>query len=365
MKKPQHEQDYETVEAHVYEDHVANALQRLHSEAAKVPGLEAQAKADWKACCDVLKWACQHSLNLPPPNRAVTALLERLAKAESERDAARKELLAMSIYLDRVRPVEGLHSVRVASVVGEVENLRERVATLEREKSHLQCEFEAEETRGDEEQRRGDAAEDRADAAEARVKELEARLKDAAQVELSLRNTLAGSLASQPPPAPAQATAPTCGARLHLLNDEPVSPCHLEPGHTEERHAGWVLGSKCTWVGGPVTYEGGDATPTQPALLEAVGKVLKAHASVGRYMGFDGLVESKRDLETAMVDLRTAYDAAKEWRVETLDKALVVEVLRELRWKRPDSMPDGRAENRMLDRITSTLGLTLDVGGGK
>lgn len=88
MTKPQHEQDYEVVLTADLDPSQLASLDRLHAEAAKVPGLEAQAKADWKACCEVLVWACQHPLNLPPPNRALTALLERLAKAEAERDAA-------------------------------------------------------------------------------------------------------------------------------------------------------------------------------------------------------------------------------------------------------------------------------------
>lgn len=44
-------------------------------------GARAQCEADWNACCDALGWARSLGKNLPPPSRAVAAVLEELAKA--------------------------------------------------------------------------------------------------------------------------------------------------------------------------------------------------------------------------------------------------------------------------------------------
>lgn len=43
----------------------------------------AQCEADWNACCDALVWSRKFGKDLPPPSRAVAAVLEELAKARS------------------------------------------------------------------------------------------------------------------------------------------------------------------------------------------------------------------------------------------------------------------------------------------
>lgn len=90
-----HEQDYETARAGIdCTDPYAcasafGALYRLKEEAAKVPGLEAQSEADRYAIHGALSWSGHWKVGYDQkPSRHVAALLERLAKAESERDAA-------------------------------------------------------------------------------------------------------------------------------------------------------------------------------------------------------------------------------------------------------------------------------------
>lgn len=195
---------------------------------------------EWHSCC---------------PDLALRT--EQLHIAESERDAAQQEAHRLSNAL-------ALEQTTRDRAVGEADTLRERVATLEREKSHLQCEFEAEETRGDEEQRRGDAAEDRADAAEARVRELEAAIRAKRDdyranygedkegphpmVDWAER-VLRG--ASQPPPAPTQGVA-------EYINREDEASRAATSLAVRHRHRGRVEGASAALR---------LATPTQPALV--------------------------------------------------------------------------------------------------
>lgn len=164
------------------------SLRDLAAQAVRVPGLEEQSHADRYAICGVLMWSGEWPLGVEKlkPSRHVSALLERLQQAESERDAARKEaetlgararfagegLLAVVNERDAFRQERDalltqqqanskLDLETATKVEVELSALRERVATLERERNRL-CDERIEWLAG-------------RDRAEARVRELEER----------------------------------------------------------------------------------------------------------------------------------------------------------------------------------------------
>lgn len=53
----------------------------IHLLAEQRDAARAQSEADWNACCDALAWSRSFGKDLPPPSRAVAAVLEELAKA--------------------------------------------------------------------------------------------------------------------------------------------------------------------------------------------------------------------------------------------------------------------------------------------
>lgn len=150
--KPQHEQDYETVRRRLStEDSEAwSSLSRLHTQAAKVPGLVA-----WR---EEMLHALSRGLDYTPkPEEAAARLAgvitdaeaaeQRAVDAESERDAARQEVEALRTNVAELDgkwrevmwqalgrdPAKEMGSMLIIS--REIDTLRERVATLEAEKS--------------------------------------------------------------------------------------------------------------------------------------------------------------------------------------------------------------------------------------
>lgn len=223
----------------------------------------------------------------------VPELLERLAKAESERDAARQER-------DEAREAfRGMTESRDAAVLSEAKAwaklreekaaLRERVAALDGRIAHLVKDRNEEL--------------DRANAAEARVKELEARLKDAAQVELSLRNTLAGSLTSQPPPAPARADVWTELLVTAENMPEPLEHSHdFESGEHEEDCA------RCFWEGLQAKAKAVRATATQPAPAQGTSDA-RAKAEGAAREAFERALSRREPLTQALSDALAAMRA--------------------------------------------------------
>lgn len=276
MTKPQYEQDYETARGGLESvfGEAYSALSRLHAEAAKVPGLEAQSEADRYAIHGALSWSGHWKVGYDQkPSRHVAALLERLAKAESERDAMQQEV-------DAWKDASGLERGGSPEHVGpdhlradlskrdeETTALRERVAMMGAQ---------VEELKGELAEVKSEARDlnEMHDAAEARVKELteklasarDAALEEAASevrklldtpaVGLSKRMALTEAesnirvLASQPPPAPAHgAKCKQCkGSGTDVDTDE-------EGGSRNERH---FPCSRCKGLG---------TEPTQPALV--------------------------------------------------------------------------------------------------
>lgn len=276
--KPQHEQDYEMLKDWVSErpriparpEYRQDVLTRLHAEAAKVPGLEAQLATAQSLLTD-----------------AIGGVDQQRARAESERHTARQERADTIRYLqllDQLIPdVAGDDTDTLLRGYGDaITALRERVATLEEKAKKLEVHGEYRAQRRDEERAR-------ADAAEARVRELEANLAGARlaaleeaanlldEVESANPVGLIRALISQPAPAPTQGDS----ALTQALAD-------LKPNGAA---VAFTFDSD-----GSVTSVNG--TPTPPALVEAVGYALEILTSAGSH-------------PNVVARLRAAYDAAK------------------------------------------------------
>lgn len=341
MTKPQHEQDYETLKSALDSAPTGrwtsfqhnHALTRLHSEAAKVPGLEADNAAIKEQATKVLYVAIglhalyrsdsrvesdgSHEALFAETHRLLSgahpgaALLERLAKAESERDAARQEVARLNERVDGLtdslkaslanteeeqeankRLADGL-----ASAADDAASLRERVATLEEELATLT----ASEQGADAVAKEALAAER---TAEARVKELEAKLAGA-------RNAALEEAASE----------------VHKLLDTPAVGLSKRMALTEAESNIRALTSQ---------------PPPAPAKGErsALEKNVAANAQS---------LDKARVVEV----LRAKHDAAEDVASVSEDAdsdthALQVDLIRET-----------------VESIAGDLGLTLDVGGGK
>lgn len=378
MTKPQHEQDYETLVKVLGANAALEPPVRIHREAAKVPALEArneEAKAE-HLLLDLAGIAPVVS-NI---SERVRLLLESFDRVAFERDAARQEVTDTRIQRDSAYK-------SCTAWETEVTALRERV-----------------------------------DAAEARVKELGAKgrsLHDAASMALNLieygerRNELSIALSTNySPPTPSalvdvvgHAEAEQCAC------PRPCETCRREhEAHTKERAASASQPAPAPAQGATVdtvrealeacpcdasepcekccalldtldalTIPVAPPTPTPPALVEAVGTYVEtARAALQRDMGMPSVaVQATREEWMSLV---AAYDAAKGG--EVVDKARVVEVLRDLREmhvgalcraeERRDErlIYDHRAMLDALQQVATRLGLTLDTppsgpGGGE
>ncbi|QSQ14022.1 hypothetical protein [Myxococcus landrumensis] len=304
--KPQHEQDYETLskllnKAENSEEEVigvtgyaANlawpALIHLRDEAAKVPGLvadNATLSDALRSACDSLVSAGHHELankwrEAFSRSGHGAALLERLAKAESERDAVRQER-------DEAREAfQGMTESRDAAVLSETKawaklreekaTLRERVATLERDALHEAAIHEdcmrEEHAKAEAAYARGLAVHaDAANAAEARVKELEALLSRAATAlpASPLSSELIAALSTQPPPAPAQGPQTAAPSLVEMQKRaESFAKYHAE--HAAYRGASQEFHERATSflrtvVPDVAALSTRDITPTPPALV--------------------------------------------------------------------------------------------------
>lgn len=263
------------------------------------------------------------------------ALLERLAKAESERDTARAEVDAWKdasglerggspehVGPDHLRAdlkkrddeawaLRRLADQRLAernATESEAEALRERVATLERE------------VHGTDSLNPGAVGylameKERADAAEARVKELTVRV-EGAFAALSQPACYPGDVrlacsfladkpvdempqvrfgASQPPPAPAQVVMERIGMPTLATADARTRALHRALFDASE--AGVDVRSAVAELNALET------TPTPPALVDAVGTLLSLHDATTPL--------TQREWFGTWGAVRAAYDAAK------------------------------------------------------
>lgn len=310
MTKPQHEQDSATVleemetlgkswegccdRCHyrsVDADALA-ALTRLAAEAAKVPGLEAERVASGEKERDLLKsienlhctlegvqeGSVEWGWNLVAAGLERCDLLIRAAKnnhdamvaAESERDAARQERDTVAMQRTREIEAKGAHIKRALDAEARVKELTEQLAGA-----------------------RVAALEEVATAWDARRRNGETELT-AADIRL---------MKSQPPPAPAQGDAkrgPRAeeADRLYGVVANGTGP--IEP------EAFTALGALRDMAEG--------ATPTPPALVEAVGHVRAifagSHAEVEEPKNPAGHGSPVWHWRKALA-LLAAYDAAK------------------------------------------------------
>lgn len=336
--KPQHEQDYETVakvlDANAPSPSRFEALTRLHSEAAKVPGLEELLRIKSEQCDSAERSAQGHA------ERRIAAESERDA-AQQERDEARDDTEATDRLYDEVADVldaagiavreDGTQqAARVKELVTDRDSLRERVATLEaeRDKAVARAEREWEERQA------------LNHAAEARVKELEAQVAGARNAALEeaanlLDNvdsanpaSLIRSLASQPPPAPAQGVdedVTTVRGALSLLEYDdvgqrtegiaaldrlaarlatPTPPALVEsPPDMSALGPDYARGFGDGWAKRGARMRESMASAT-PSLVEAVGKALPGIEQVVNFAKW-------REGYDALNSLLAAYDAAK------------------------------------------------------
>ncbi|GEL75461.1 hypothetical protein MVI01_72450 [Myxococcus virescens] len=337
-----------------YKTDAEDALSRLAAQAARVPGLEEQAQADRYAIHGALMWSGAWPLGVEKlkPTRHVSALLERLTQAESERDAVREELKRekslRKTWADNVRQVElvlgfdrpdGMTLKDAKDHMAGVSTLRERVATLEQrtfaaegEVLEARKERDAAVRRGDEAAAHWNSLADgwqetagkelaRADTAEARVRELldllrkharRVRCPDCEGIGSRTCSTCEGDKECLPPEvtaALASHPAPTTGAKCSHCGGKGYDVDTDEEGGTQnETHF------PCSRCKG----KGLEPSPTPPpGLLEAVLAAVNAERS-----GWDIGGDRSEAVHTACTNLenriRVAFDAAKGGEVPSI-----------------------------------------------
>ncbi|WFG54130.1 hypothetical protein Mx9_p23 [Myxococcus phage Mx9] len=398
-------------------------------DVARLTKVEQQAHADRYAIHGALMWSGAWPLGVEnlKPTRHVSALLERLTQAESERDAARTEVERLTGRVTSDARDMGRLRQKASDLAQEVATLRERVATLE--------------ARYHEERENTDREMNRADTAEARMRELEAWKAHA----LALR-ALAGVYNSVVATLSEEAQAPFGRAGVAivacaLLNNEPEAtfeetqggyarycellgqhaPSHPAPatGATQGDDVATVRTAldvlfqrsetdsdeqyakdKGRWVGAVAALDriAARLPPTPPpGLLEAV---VEEYAEEQTRLCAEADAKSERDGDSYCMDacnhegratgarevltlIRAAYDAAKGGESQPLDKAEVREVLhRHLEQDdAADEMADVETEpeeharwvwfgRSVVESIAQDLGITLDTppagpGGGE
>jgi len=329
--KPQHVQDYETVRhglCSAYEEGHA-AVARLRDEAAKVPGLEAeladvraawhQATKDADSLRSAVEWRAQQIATLAEladptsmdgayttVERVVTqhaALLERLAKAESERDALKESLanvtadrdraIARIATLEREREADRYAIHGVLLWAGEwgpgyndrpsrhVAALLERLAKAEAER---------------------DEARQKAATLRERVATLERESdlavngpggwRDVLKVEEVLKDNARAALVR------AEARVKELEAAIRAKADD-YRASHGEDAEGPHPMVDWA----------ERVLRGASQPP--PALVEAVAKVLEAFDATKRPGQPDDVVPALRARDAAVASLRAAYDAAR------------------------------------------------------